>query len=375
MVHGEAQNAATFNGEGMSLSALICTNGFGHFGRATNILDKLTDQLTSLKVTIFSSEKQAADKDLIAAQNLRSKGVRFVSGLLEPGVEWSADPATYDDGRLVNWMANLGVAEIDEADLVLSDNLPGILARRHDAVLSGNFLWHDVIGEAYPDDPAVMEFVEHDSGLLSAYRPPMICVDAIASPAVREETEPVGVGWMLQRTDHPAPKDSDNNKAVVFGGGVSTANEILTEAAERLAHGGDWNVHVQPKLRDKMSPQARRKTTEVNNSYNNYDDAAVVVGRPGVGTMTACVEGLTPLTAVHEGNNSEMIHNGERIEALGIGRHPGTEIEEINTTLKALTRGAEAERVRRNLQGQSRNGIAQAAQWLADRLVAVSQAA
>lgn len=90
--------------------------------------------------------------DLLAA------GARVRSGVMAPGVGWSADASVYEDGRLRGWLRRLArVEEIAAADLVLSDNLPGVLELRADAVLSGSFLWSDVLGEAYGDHPAVAE--------------------------------------------------------------------------------------------------------------------------------------------------------------------------------------------------------------------------
>src|SRR5512133_849761 len=131
-----------FTGKGMELCAVVCPNGMGHFGRTTGILSRLQDKLTDLKISVVASEHQLNSEAVPAANKLWQNGAHGVPAQLDPGVSWSTDPSVYDDGRLTDWVSRVReLPKINNADVVVSDNLAGVLGIRNDAVLQGNFLW------------------------------------------------------------------------------------------------------------------------------------------------------------------------------------------------------------------------------------------
>ena len=98
------------------------------------------------------------------------------------------------------------------------------------------------------------------------------------------------------------------------------------------------------------------------------DNAAVVVGRPGIGTVTECIEEGVPLLAIVEDNSPEMAHNAARVEALGLG---AVLREQAAGALDAAvgTLAARRDDVRRVGRALGRDGARQAAGHIAARLV------
>src|SRR5262249_53569756 len=72
--------------------------------------------------------------------------------------------------------------DLDGFDLVVSDNLPEVLARRPDAVLMGNFLWHEVI------EGCDAAYVARARALLAQHRPSMIASTIFAAPYLSGST-------------------------------------------------------------------------------------------------------------------------------------------------------------------------------------------
>src|SRR5829696_3227016 len=106
-------------------------------------------------------------------------------GIVQPGVGWSVAADRYRDGSLLEWEARLDqVPELARADVVVSDNLAGVLTRRPDALLAASFLWSDVLDAAAPSSPDVGAFVAHERALLQAHRPEMLCVRDLVMPGV-----------------------------------------------------------------------------------------------------------------------------------------------------------------------------------------------
>jgi hypothetical protein len=266
----------------------------------------------------------------------------------EHGVKWNRDAKDYDDGSLLAWHSRARSLDVLDADLVLSDNLAAVLGARPDAVLMGSFLWSDVLSRAYPTSSAVQAFVERDEGLLREHRPDMICLEAFAMPAVREQTNAIAVEPIVRGpVDSNTLKRGPDGCLVFAAGGTRAADALLAPLHQHAA------VAASVVWRDEVDA---------------IDNAAVVIGRPGIGTVTECIEHGVPLLAVCEDNSPEMTHNAERVAALGLGATLGDPTPRALDAAVAHWRGAR-EVVRRAARVLGTAGARQAAGHLAARLV------
>jgi hypothetical protein len=352
---------ATVSQPPSSVVAVIAGNGLGHYRRTAAFLALLLDRGLAGPVTVVGETWQCErTRGWWATERLVEAGATWHTGVVSPGVEWSTAAARYDDGRLLAWEERLtAVPELADASLVIADNLPQVLAHRPDAVVAGSFLWSDVLEAAHPTSAAVRAFVERERELLDTARPPMVCVEDLVMPGVRRRTKAVAVGWMCDRDvvdTGPSPR-----AVAVLGGRTGAADDLLRPVAEELVAQG---VEV-------FAPaELDAAGTKPFDHDADWAHVAVVVGRPGAGTLTDCVARAIPIVAVHEPGNSELEHNATRVEALGIGRAAPAEADPTVVAQSALelldTRtGHDA---RDQLRRLTTTGLDEATDWLAGRL-------
>jgi hypothetical protein len=343
---------------------LVAANGLGHMRRVAGILGCLLERGGDVRLTIAAEPwQQDAAVRWDAGRRLEAHGVAWRPGIVAPGVGWSVTPERYVDGSLMSWEDRLDdLPELMTADVVLSDNLTGVLTRRPDALLAGSFLWSDVLDAATGDEPAVRAFVEHERSLLAEHRPEMLCVADLAMPGVVARTRPHAVGWMCPRAAilPAAPGPPAGTRVAVLGGGTGAADDLLVELADALALDG-----VDVTVGDALSP--RTGAPVFDGSAAAWSSLTVVVARPGVGTLTDCVRSGVPIVCVHEGDNIELAHNASRVAALGFGADLGA-MPSPDAVIDAVRRVAAPDEwaaVRQRMAAAARDGLSQGADWLA----------
>jgi len=333
------------------LLVIVAPNGLGHTRRTLGVVGRLVERGADLRIDVVAAswQRQAA-RSWSSGMLLDRAGdrIRWHLGITEPGVTWFSDPTPYADGRLTGWERRLeALPELGTARVVLSDNLAGVLGPRPDARLAGSFLWCDVLGAAFPDDPAVAAFVAHERDLLERHRPPMLCVRDLVMPGVRSATRTVEVGWMCPGHER-APRSA--SAVAVLGGRTGAADDRLGAVAGALEARG-LPVVGQPERAGAAG----------------WERVAVAVCRPGVGTLTDCVQWGIPMVCVSEAGNIEMAHNAARIEALGFGvdRSEGMAADRVVAAVLTLLEPETREEVRQRMAAADRAGLDEGAEWLA----------
>lgn len=343
------------------LVVVLAANGLGHARRMLGVLGCFVERGGAVDLTIVGEPWQrAAARGWRAGELVEAHGARWHHGIVEPGVRWSTAGDRYRDGALLQWEARLDdVPELGTADVVVSDNLVGVLTRRPDALLAASFLWSDVLDAIDPSSPEVEAFVDHERELLAAHQPEMLCVRDLVMPGVLERTRPHPVGWMCEDPSLPSTPPADGGAVAVLGGGTGAADDLLRAAAGALADAGT-PVLTGDSLTGTGLPRFDRTPAA-------WRSVAAVVCRPGAGTLTDCVRWQVPVVCVDEGGNAEMTHNAVRISALGFGVDAGRQ-PDVDATVSAVQRVSEPSpraATREAMALVDRRGLEEAADWLA----------
>ena len=344
-----------------SVTLVICANGLGHYRRSVAIISRLLERGAELSSVTLVAESAGRERTTTWAptERLCRAGAVWVEGVMAKGVIWSNDPSPLQDGHLAAWSDHLReVPAVRDADLVLSDNLAGVLSVRPDAVLAGSFLWSDVLEHRHPNHPSISMFVEHERSLLERYRPPMLCVGDMAMPGVLSGTDAVPCGWMCEP---PTWRTEPGTKVAVLGGRTGAADDILAAVGREVLDRGCAVVAPTDMHLDRAGAFTFDDTA--------WADVAVAVCRPGMGTLTDCTRWDIPVVAVREAGNLELEHNAGRIAALGIGIDPGPKPQALTVAELAikLSKGFDPS-VSSTVAGHNRHGIDEATEWLAARL-------
>jgi hypothetical protein len=339
--------------------ALVCENGLGHFRRSVAILAELVIRGRVSRLDLVCEAWQVErNQSWRPMEVLRAAGAHLRHEIMSPGPRW---PLPDDaDVRLEGWIDRARtLPAVMDADVLLSDNLGGALALRDDAVLVGSFLWSDVLAQPALPSMRVQRFVEHERALLAKHRPPMLCVGDLAMPGVTERTRAVPLPWMCEDV---VASGAPGKRIAVLGGAAGAADDLLVQAAAALVRAG----HDVAVPRAMVARLDGARVHEFGHASGDFAACAVVVCRPGAGTLTQCVAAGVPVVAVREPGNLEMEHNAARVAALGIGVDAG-EAPSAEALVAALER-ALASDARTRLAALAKDGVARAADWIESRV-------
>lgn len=359
----------------MKILAVTCPNGLGHFRRVIDVLHALSSLLPDLAMEIVCSEWQKERmsnwdrlKDLQKWIGLQ--GFRY---LPDPGVLWSNNPGDYSDGRLRRWVHSLdNISGIHEADLVLSDNLAGVLQIRSDAVLMGSFLWSDVLGAAFPNNREVEAFVAWEQKLLARCYPPMLCVETMMMPGVEQRTQAVPLSWMRRSGDRPhVHRDNmvrTNPRAAVLIGATGMMENLIGDFLDALL---EYGVDLSLPKRLYMMRRDQPGVSLFTFNPKDFLSSDFALCRPGLGTIHDCIFYGIPMAFVPGDENIELTHNRNRIEAMNLGicldnaLSPSEFAEQVSTVLNT----EKLLEIRQRMAEIPMKGVDQAAQWLQNRLL------
>ena len=167
-----------------TIAIIACGNGFGHVRRCVLIGEALI--IRGVRVTLFAPTRALEKIN-------RSVGVKDRFTTVDFDSSTSAEALRTGNPNSARWEHRL--PPLDRFDLVLCDNLPEVLAVRPDAILSGNFLWH----QALPD--IAKEIRTRADSLLAAHRPTMITYGPFAAKELQNVTRCLPVALSQDRRD------------------------------------------------------------------------------------------------------------------------------------------------------------------------------
>ena len=294
------------------LAILVSANGYGHIRRQILIATELLKHNSNLRVSFAITDAQHR-RFKVEIENLGARAEAVV-GITEDSVRWRHDAASYTDVNLNGWESELkGTPTLINADFVMSDNLVGVLETRPDTVLSGSFLWHEVISAHAISNTACRKFVEREINLLQTHTPRMICNADLATPAVLSLTNPVLMPWMVeefsesQLATQVLHGSSQRSAILVHGGGTRTLDSRVRVIAELLRTNGHI---VYTDLEDDPMCFDYQDST--------WQKLGVVICRPGVGTATECVKWRIPIVLIHDQTNVEAEFVATRLKELKV---------------------------------------------------------
>ncbi len=352
----------------MHIASVICENGLGHFKRSIGLLYAIIEKYPHCKIDIVCTQQQITlTEDWSKTALLLSKpAITFHTNVISPGVHWTNNPSDYNDDRLIKWIERLRpLAFLKNAKLVICDNMAGILMIRPDAILMGSFLWFDILENSYPNISSVQSFIKRNKALLLKTKPPMLCVEAIAMPALNKYTNAIGLPWFAQDKRQIAPSSGLKKKVAILTGASKVANQLTLSILNHLTS-NDIQFLIPQRIIDLLEQDQKEKLRPFNFTLEEFESCDFVICRPGVGTVTDCITTNTPMLVFHEGSNTEMQTISENLVALGIaqsiGSNPSSEI--LLDTFEKMYTTEVLESMSKKMQTIPVNGFEMAISWL-----------
>jgi hypothetical protein len=264
-----------------SIAFYCCTNGIGHFKRVSEISKYLTD---SFNISIFCTKDQIERVGKI-------KKVKYEIYKV-PNIDWALVLNNLTDQMFTTYFQWLSIygPTTKNYDIVISDNLVGLLKYREDIILQGSFFWKDVLLSKIGTNKVTAQEEE----LLSIYTPKLLTNKYV-------ETQSVKV--------YP--------NRIQFGFGFEKQRSIFDTINVNLIN--DSSLKYLPSyIKFIENLKIENNLTFINNF--SYINKVRMFARPGVGTITHCVENNIPLIALYDNEDSqEIIELAQTVEDLGLG--------------------------------------------------------
>ena len=259
-----------------------CTNGFGHFKRVLEVVNLLKHKFD---ISIFCSVEQFNKFDSL-------NDVEYIVSHRE-NIKWEKVISGNSKTVIKNYFYSLEnfSRTVNNFDIVVSDNLVGLLEYRNDVIIMGSFLWKDVF-ESYL---GTNDLTNSDSALLAKYNPIIITNKYVETQTVKNYKNKVQFGFGCKEL----PFSTSNN---------ITHNLVNFSSLKYLPEYYNFIDELKRVYKVKLS--------------NNFDitENTLMIARPGVGTITHCVENHIPLVALYsERDSQEIIELADIVENFKIG--------------------------------------------------------
>ncbi len=210
---------------------------------------------------------------------------------------------------VMEWLDRL--PSLDVFEEVICDNLPEILERRPDAVLSAQFFWHDIV------ETTDNSYRSHCEKLLEHFKPVVLGHDLFSMEAVRSQSgfQPVDL-YRSPELAAAAKKigTQDRTDLLITGGTTPAVKEELSKIVQELVRTGPApyrKIHVDPEL---LPNDAPHWLVRADFTIDMYCRLKAAICRPGLGVLTDLITvGVTP-TVLFEKGNAEMAHNAHVIQ-------------------------------------------------------------
>jgi hypothetical protein len=340
----------------MKIGFFVCSNGYGHFMRVSKIANQLKEIDNSCEIDIFC-EQYHIDK----FQSILVDDFNYIP-YKRSNINWNTylGGIRFDYDEYMKWLSQYKDV-VNNYDVVVSDNIVGLLKYRNDIILSSSFLWHDIMIDKFSNNPDVLKLYEFEQNLLTKYKPNMLCVKEIAMESIKYSTNPIYTGWCCDLNKLEEPISDIENFVFIspsLGYDISYTNTLLKMAKDVKILG--YNSYLS---KDLYSMRENNSYHEFNHkNFKKMSKNSVFVFRPGVGTITDCIQYNSPMILVYSENDSkEILHLVTVMEDIQFGLNVL-----VNSDFDKLLNSFDMFRYKKNISQAKKNGHYNSAKYILD---------
>ena len=272
-------------GNRKTIAFYTCSNGYGHFNRTLEIAANLAEDYN---ITIYCEQYQI-DK---FNPTLRAKFIPYTVS----NIRWDKTLSTesIDYRQYLDWIETYS-RDSNKYDIVISDNIVGLLKYNPNVLLIGSFFWKDVFFDKFGKN----QLTSLDEELISLHKPYICTNKYVETGSVSRYTHKVPFGFGFKE---------QYNKTVARINTVVGIKPSLTYSKDYLDYQENFLIFINKNT----SLNTSKEIKEVKN--------CIYAIRPGVGMITHCVENRIPIIALYSDKDStEIIELATKVEELGIG--------------------------------------------------------
>lgn len=324
------------------LAVVVCNSGLGHINRVLHLIDLLCRRSPGrLEIVVFVDltklHKFPALFDKLEVQKNKVNFFDIQAGVLEYEQEFIA--------KYKN--------ELEQADIIWSDNLIFPLKYRKEVFLTGSFLWFEVMPEHAE--------MKREEEVFFSRQPILIGNKDFTVPRLQAMSSFVGVGIYNYFPD--LNKERNGSQGILLScGGTEGARGYFQSQLPKVRKilkeiGGEAEIFVE---QDFYADLAGPGVKPADFSHRMFKSVAAAVIRPGMGTVCDTLSSGGRIFAFcEEEKNFEVRHNSLVLEKLDVGFKCDSIDRALHSALEYLKNAPAREEHRKALRKLDFNGLEQ----------------
>ena len=290
----------------MRIAIIVCDNGLGHMRRSISIAKHITN--FGYLVDILGRKKHF--EHLMDSLSLTNDKIKCINCDFGYNFEY------FYNKNPKEFSVTQNIPPLDKYGIVLSDNIIEVLSIRNDAFLVSQFFWHEIL-------PDINKGYKSKCRELIRKTAPTIFGDKYFSMQhIRKKPNyfPTGL-YNLNPSKNRFPLKSDTKKRnlLISGGNTLQAHKLFTEFVQFILQNkpkGIDLIFVDKKIFPKKCPSWVKKGTF---ETKMFESLIGCICRPGIGTITDCIQYGIKIFTLHESENLEMLNNSRILSELSLG--------------------------------------------------------
>ena len=341
----------------MKIVFIASGNGYGHLRRVCEVVKHIFEENPHVEVWILGA---SAHPLMIQQWGFSAQLKKFKFAFLNVHLEQhllALMPSAYTFERYQDSLHEvLEQIRIITPDIVVSDNLVGLVNHYPKTLLMGSFLFSDTLAQRFPESEEIMRICEYEKNILDKHTPVMLGVEEMVMPFVCLNTRFKGLPWFCTRESHTSSVTRAKKNILLTGGGTSFATSKLMLLSRELHAQGSYHVFLDSSLYSQMENAEQKKFILFDFSHSYFNSLDWIVCRPGIGILTEAVRYGVPVCALDE-EDPEISHNARRVEELEIGIRLG-----LNELIPSLDKNTEL--IKKKLAQRNTGGALEAARYI-----------
>jgi hypothetical protein len=283
---------------------IVNPNGLGHLRRSIFIWNNINIKNISIRLLIDNSQEKYLSffkpKSFISFKFLNFNGMITLSNIKNKNFVSNYFNMHKEFNNSINFQ---------NIDLLISDNtLFDFGEFCKDYLVFGSFFWHDII----KDNNSLKEVYQNEKKILLKNSPEIYGINNFISGSLKEYDFVRNIGWLVHQKKKS--KSIQRRLGILFSGGLGDMK--ISEI--------NFIIDVLRKSSLEFNIYSSHKYKFINNSISfnfdkDWDKIDFMIARPGIGSISDCIENNLPILAIGENNNAEIVSNAYTISELNIG--------------------------------------------------------
>ena len=280
------------------IAFISCSNGLGHIKRIILVCNYL-NKTYGFKSTIYAPKLKFNHMIGIL---LRQNDIQYIPELIV--FDTNTKIENWKNGTYSDWKKK--IQDLDRFKLVISDNLLEILDLRSDAIISASFFWSHIVSD--------QDLKQKNQKLIEKYNPIVIGNKYMSLDPLYKNFN--GIGFCVSKKQ---PDYFEKKNLLVSAGKDGSDDKLIKDIVTYFSANKPSNINsifLEPRMFNESLPEYFKKADF---TLEMYKSVLIAVIRPGLGTITDCLNHGIYILSSANFKNKELSENAFNLKKLGLG--------------------------------------------------------